>query len=46
MIRRLAIAFVGGMAFLIFLAEVQRLDDMTNDQVEQLQLERVARVAQ
>jgi hypothetical protein len=46
MIRRLAIAFVGGLAFLIFLAEVQRLDDMTNDQIEQLQLERVARIAQ
>lgn len=45
MIRRLAIAFVGGMAFLIFLAEVQRLDDMTNDQIEQLQLERVALLA-
>jgi hypothetical protein len=46
MIRRFAIAFLGGLAFLIFLAEVQRLDDMTSDQVEQLQLERVARVAQ
>ena len=46
MIRRLAIAFVGGLAFLIFLAEVQRLDDMTLDQIDQLQLERVARGAQ
>jgi hypothetical protein len=45
-IRRLAIAFVGGLAFLILLAEVQRLDDMANDQIEQLQLERVARSAQ
>jgi hypothetical protein len=39
MIRRLAIAFVGGLAFLIFLAEVQRLDEMVNDQHEQLQVE-------
>jgi len=45
-IRRLAIAFVGGLAFLIFLAEVQRLDDMTNDEIERLQLERVARISQ
>jgi hypothetical protein len=46
MIRRFAIAFVGGLAFLIILAEVQRLDDMTNDQLEQLQVERAYRVNQ
>jgi hypothetical protein len=46
MIRRFAIAFVAGLAFLILLAEVQRLDDMANDQIEQLHLERVARSAQ
>lgn len=38
--RRLALAFVGALAFLIFLAEVQRLDDTTLDQIEQLRGQR------
>jgi hypothetical protein len=45
-IRRFAIFFVGFCAYLVLLAEVQRLDDLANDQIEQLQLERVARSAQ
>lgn len=46
MIRRGAIFFVCFLGYLILLAEVQRLDDIANDQIEQLQLERVARVGQ
>jgi hypothetical protein len=46
MIRHIASALVGLSLLLLLYAEVQRLDDMTIDQVEQLQLERVARVAQ
>lgn len=38
--RRLAFAFVGGLAFLVFLAEVQRLDDATLDQIEKVREQR------
>jgi hypothetical protein len=46
MIRQIASALVGLSLLLLLYAEVQRLDDMTNDQIDQLQLERVAQVAQ
>jgi len=35
MIRRLATAMVGVMAFMIFLAEIQRMDDEAVDRTEQ-----------
>jgi hypothetical protein len=46
MIRRAAIFFVCFCGYLILLAEVQRQDEAAQDQIEQLQLERVARLAQ
>jgi hypothetical protein len=46
MIRRLALFLVGFCVYLILLAEVQRQDEVAQDQIERLQLERIARVAQ
>jgi hypothetical protein len=46
MIRRAGIFLVCFCAYLILLAETQRQDEVAKDQIEQLQLERVARVSQ
>jgi hypothetical protein len=40
MIRRAALAFVFGLAYLIVLAEVQRLDDQVQDQIQQVRAAR------
>jgi len=46
MMRRAALFLVFFCGYLIVLAEVQRMDDDANEQIERLQLERAAIVAQ
>lgn len=45
MTRRAALFLVFFCGYLIVLAEVQRQDEVANEQIEQLQLERIARNA-